>query len=197
MPRAHVYRRDDLVEIVNPVFVKRVGYPLEVREVAVQLHRTHRADIIELINKIEPTRNIYVPDYGVPQLITDGPLAGLEVTDGEPMTDDRLPYDRHGYRKMLEGLALMLVRHQGFGGRERSLHTVEIPELAGKTFLVCSKCNVKTGTYYPPGGSYEDYEPGGLSDAKTHVLLDVLAQTGQIHTNKLQIEACNVKPYKE
>lgn len=89
-------------------------------------------------------------------------------------------------RDFVHGAACALVRQRGFGGRERTIHYVEGFQCGeGLTTRIVGKRSVRTGTYYPPSGSDDCYEPGGLDNAKCHVLL--LTGWGEI-------EACNVEP---
>ena len=89
-------------------------------------------------------------------------------------------------RDFIHGAACALVRLRRFGGKERTIHYIDGFQCReGLTARIIGKRCVRTGTYYPPGGSYDDYEPGGLDNAKCHVLL--LTGWGEI-------EACNVEP---
>lgn len=73
--------------------------------------------------------------------------------------------------KALRQIAYGLARVDGFSGRERSLHKAVIPDLLNKNFYVSATKTAKTGTYFPPSGCYDDYEPGGLANEKTHKLV--------------------------
>lgn len=92
-------------------------------------------------------------------------------------------------RDFATGVCKALVRHRNFGGKSRQIYT-EIGELLNRTAEVYGRRVVKTGTYYGPSGGYDsysgeyDYEPGGLTDRKTHVLL---------RTDGGEIEAVNVE----
>lgn len=77
--------------------------------------------------------------------------------------------------KVLQQIAYGLAKTDGFGGRERSLHLEEKPELLGQEFTVSGIRTVQTGTYYPPHSSETyygeyDYEPGRLMNMKAHRL---------------------------
>jgi hypothetical protein len=80
-------------------------------------------------------------------------------------------------KKVLQQIAYGLAKADGFGGRERSLHFKEQPNLLGQEFTVSGVRMVQTGTYYPPSGGYNayqgdyDYEPGGLADMKARRLV--------------------------
>lgn len=83
------------------------------------------------------------------------------------------------------------VRHRGFGGRERSIYYLEDNSyLTDNHVIITGKRTVKTGTYYPPysGYSYEgeyDYESGGLTDEKTHILLSFWG--GEIESTNVEL----------
>lgn len=97
--------------------------------------------------------------------------------------------------KLAKRIAYARLRLNGFGGRERKIHTKELPELKGVIGYVCCVKYAKTGIYYPPYGYGEDYEPGGLKDQKTHKVLMIYPNTNEPFPggyNHLQIEACNV-----
>lgn len=153
----HVYRIGDRVRIVNPKFVLRVGYP----QTAGDLFKGFR-------------------DH--PKLHEAAVLLGIIPERGE------LPH--RVANEFASGAALAANRYQGFGGKQRSIHYYAEPTAESYTSEIYRKRVVQTGTYYPPaggGGGWDDYwyEPGGLDDRKTHVLL--LVDGGEI-------EACNVEP---
>jgi hypothetical protein len=86
--------------------------------------------------------------------------------------------------------------NDGFGGRARTLHTKEYPNLLGRMFQVSETKRVVTGTYYPPSGGdrswYEesDWEPGGLTDQKHYKLVSLgyMAQNGYREMMWIQTE---------
>jgi hypothetical protein len=89
-------------------------------------------------------------------------------------------------RDFVCGAAKALVRQRGFGGNERAIHYLaDTSHFEGREAIVFAKRCVRTGTYFPPSGHDDWYEPGGLDNAKTHVLLS---------TPYGEIEACNVEP---
>lgn len=99
-------------------------------------------------------------------------------------------------RDAVDGLAKAAVRFRGWGGRERRIHYKDETNMsghpvdhAGREVTVYDKKVRHTGDYYPPwsGRSYEgeyDYEPGGLENRKTHLILS---------TSVGDIEACDVE----
>lgn len=112
---------------------------------------------------------------------------------------------RHGraYRRLLSAACFGEVERRGFGGRERSIHYKEVVpdndlfafglaetrDYTGRETRVDGKYIARTGKYYPPCSwtscdGEHDYEPGGLDDAKTHVIL---------RTPYGDFEACDVE----
>jgi hypothetical protein len=77
--------------------------------------------------------------------------------------------------RIYQQFAYALAKADGFGGRDRTLHLKEVPDLLGQEFNVSGVRMVQTGTYYPPSysSSYygDDYEPGGLMDMKARRLV--------------------------
>jgi hypothetical protein len=98
-------------------------------------------------------------------------------------------------RDFLKGVCMAAVRMRGFGGGVRAIHYHEagmFEHARGTATTVHRKRTCKTGTRFPGRSSYSyegeyDYEPGGLSDEKTHVLL---------YTDWGEIEAANVELVK-
>lgn len=150
-----VYHVGDIVKVVNPRFVERVGYPL-IYTALIEEFESH------------------------PNLKKCLVLLGL--------ANEHASIDPRGRmaRDFVIGCARAAVHHRGFGGRERKIHyRTEEPiflrsssrdEDADIELVVLGKRTAKTGTYYPPTSGYSwegeyDYEPGGLTDEKTHVLL--------------------------
>lgn len=165
MTKRHVYREGDRVRIIRSRFIKRVGYALHPNDLRDEMEGEQRyKDALDLLGY--------------------GDLKG------------------RAYRKLLDAVCFAEVAKRGMGGKERALHYLEtvpmgslyrdgqLPDMTGQTLPVESKRCVQTGTYYAPwsGQDYEggwDYEPGGLTNPKTHVLLNVGIG---------EIEACNVEP---
>ena len=165
--KPHIYRPGDQVQIVNPRWIKRVGYAL-------------RWD--DLIDTPE-----------------------IEKLAWE-MTGMHSPP-----RYFLQAVAKLEVERRNFGGDERSIHYLPLrtnPEgiftyrsvpphgYVGHVALVEGKRVAHTGTRFPEtGGTYytqdgpdDWYEPGGLENRKTHIIL---------RTTFGEIEACDVKLVKK
>ncbi|PWC98013.1 hypothetical protein [Azospirillum sp. TSO5] len=78
--------------------------------------------------------------------------------------------------RLVSALAYGILRSKRFGGHERSIHLTEPRDhLGGLVTTVADKAVVVTGSYFPPSGYYDDYDPGGLDGAKSHVILTLRA----------------------
>lgn len=168
MSKAPVYRIGDHVSIVRPIVVRRVGYPFDVHAEAARILREHENDIFALLHKIDPA---HVP-------------APATSREGSALWGVALK------------LAYQIGAHQQLGGRNRQLWTEERPDLAGRIMTVKAKHTAHTGTYYPPSRGYtydDDYEPGGLTQRKSHLLLD-LTDPDVFRSYAVTIEAINVEP---
>lgn len=166
-PRA--YQIGDRVQIVEPIFVERVGYPLI------------WTDLIEEFDN-HPNLHEACKLLG---LVNDG----KETQLGTVTVKARENLHYRARQELVRGIAMAACRQRGFGGRERSLHTTVHESARDVIMEVTKKRIVKTGLYYAPYGHYSydgeyDYEPGGLDNTKTHVLL---------HTGWGWIEQRNVK----
>lgn len=102
--------------------------------------------------------------------------------------------DNSGARQeFLVGACKAAVRSRKFGGKERTIHTQRQDFMKGMIEEVHRKRTVRTGTYFPPsysgGGAYSEpeYEPGGLDNAKSHVLL--LTSCGEIEASNVSLVA--------
>lgn len=187
MRKPHVYHSGDTVRILNPVIVDRVGYPFDTRAEAGRILQAHENDIASLLHKIAPD-------------VAPEPAASSKQT---PLLSDLVTaYRNEGHP--FWPIALKLAYHIGgarrLGGTERRLWTSTRPELDEQTVLVVSKRAVHTGRYYAPSSGYGpdydyDYEPGGLTNRRSHLLLRV-ARLGMIHApeDAFEIEATNVAP---
>ena len=89
-------------------------------------------------------------------------------------------------KAIVSSLAYDRVKKKFKYGNERKIYTKLMESLRDRQVTVVSKKTAKTGIYYPPyhGNGYDDYdgEPGGLTDGKTHILLeiDVFDEEGRI-----------------
>lgn len=175
--KRHVYRPGDQVEIVNPRWIKRVGYAM------------HWQDLIDQVEQ--------VPGY-----VQAVQALGLEPSGHVPFY-------------LRQAIAKVHVERNNFGGNERTIHyyplddgstglaaligSGTVPEhgYVGRVALVEGKRIANTGTRYPsssgkdqdtPNGPGEYwYEPGGLHNRKSHLIL---------RTTYGEIEACDVRLVK-
>lgn len=173
--KRQVYHTGDIVRIIEPLVVTRVGYPLTKQDALVAVESQYAQRIYDFIASLlnRPTEFV--------------------ITE----TDPRL------YNDLLDALASYWIRQQGYGGKERKIYTEPDEQLRSTDgWRVLSKRTVKTGTYcaggYSSGWDGEpDYDPPYLSNEKSHVLL-TLEQTdvsiGKLwRIGPLEIEAVNVE----
>jgi hypothetical protein len=185
--KKHVYRVGDKVRILRPNWIERVGYPLIWTDLIDEVEadpRTHAALAVLGVPGFYDTRN-------------SDPAKIINLL----AKSSKMPRD------FVRAVAMQRVEERGFGGKERQLiyekplenlrsifdtgmtiRTSAQIDYTGWGMTIISKRNVKTGTYFPPSGGVhygydgaEDwYEPGGLDNAKTHVLLTL--DRGEIST---------------
>jgi hypothetical protein len=169
-----IIRPDDYVIVNSPVVVRRVGYPLDIREVAVKLRTEHVGKITDLV------KDICGYEYHNSKSFSMITGAGFSpVDDGQPSRMER------NVNQIFMSLAYFYVNAKGFGGNERSLHTEEMPDLVGQRLQVEEVRIVKTGNRYASwssGDSWDgyDYEPGGLDKEQTHKLIRVCPRYAQL-----------------
>jgi hypothetical protein len=171
--KREVIRVGDTVRVLRPRWVKRVGYPIVWTDLVDEVRSDPRT--------IEAVKVLGLSDY----LLEDERPSGF-----------------------VRAVAMARVEQRDFGGNERSIHYAtlaaededpltlicsdQVPHhgYVGRELIVTSKRVVKTGTRFPAysgrsGPDYEyDYEPGGLDNCKTHVLLTTWAG---------EIEVCDVE----
>jgi hypothetical protein len=155
--------KGDWVRIDNPQMFVRCGYPISIAEVREQVEKDHQKEIEDFIDRIargKPEEDI--EDIGTWKLRTR-------------IKQNDIP--SKSTRKIIEALAYERLKAQGFGGKERTVHTDPAPDMKGKIFQIeRTKCCM-TGKYYAPSGGYDswsgeyDYEPGGLMNQKCHRIL--------------------------
>jgi len=187
---SEIIRVQDFVKIDNPLMFVRCGYPkcLESETAVVLKEYGDKIDVLLEATTVVSGVNPLVP--GMTRTIS---LRG----------DDRWENERE---KIAKTIAYSRLKLHGFGGRERTIYTKEMPELAGCIVMVDSIKYVKTGKYYPPcdGENYEgeyDWESGGLENEKTHKILSIRFSCYcpdprplrlKLEDNPLAIEDCNV-----
>lgn len=179
-PKKTVIRIGDKVKIVASKIVKRVGYPLIWTDIADEVRKDPRT-IAAYRLLTTPVDSTAVPAVSTAVRHKLDLLAGSEA---DSISDE-----------FVRVVARMRVVEIKFGGNERQIiykktrsdkaglfwsssDDNECADYTGAIFEVTDKKVVKTGTRYPASGGsggfwqeYDDYEPGGLADCKTHVLL--------------------------
>lgn len=174
-----VIRIGDTIRVLKPLWVKRVGYPLV------------WTDLIDEVQQDPRTRQA---------LEVLGIYQPLQRREGDRLVfQSPNPNEEHP-REFVRAVARLRVEQRRFGGNVRSIHYMPLaPEDArldmlcthqphhgyvGRKFEVTGKRVAKTGIRFAAGGSGEDWEPGGLENCRTHILLKTWAG---------EIEACNVE----
>lgn len=144
-----IIREGDTVRIVNPRWIKRVGYPLHWREIDAEEKARAMLKAADM-----PFRDI--PRYFLQA------VAKLEVERQGFGGNER---SIHYCKFAEEGESLWAVisddevPHHGYVGRE---------------VVVTGKRVAYTGVRFPAYGCDEDYEPGGLDKRKAHVILKTI-----------------------
>lgn len=151
--KKQVFKVGDRVKIINPEIILRVGYPLDKKAVKTTVFKAdQKNEIRNLINK-----------FGFYSSAFPG-------SDRAKLFD--FSYFDDIFDQIEDVLAYFTLRKLGFGGRERTLHTVIYPELKDQIGFISDKNVVKTGTYeYGRAYSEIDYDPPYLSNVKSHVIL--------------------------
>ena len=145
-----VIRVGDRVRLIDPRFVKRVGYPKtkdDYAEVVAKL----RTDVSALLDKVDRHHKL-------------GFSETIERTKAHSQVEDALQY-----------LALAA---DGYGGKDRQIYWQEVPEALGSLWEVIDMRTVITGTYSPAWGHTDyygesDYYPASLENQTHHRLATV------------------------
>lgn len=172
-----VYHVDDLVKVVKPDVVVRVGYPLT-KEMAL--------DVVEK----EYSDKIHNFMYSV------GAAEAGDQFFNSPEYDPRL------YGDLLNAMASRYLRVMEYGGKERKIYTETDERILATDWRVLGKRVVKTGTYNKGGysGGYDgepDYDPPYLENERTHVLLALEPTTLIEGPWRIEIAATNVQLLKQ
>lgn len=151
----------DIIQIVTPEIVTRVGYEFSYDDACKEVKETHKEDIYELLRKVKVRR-----------------------------------WDKVE-KEIIKSLAYDLIAKKMHSGNKRMIFTKRDDKLADVKVKVTNKQMARTGTYFPPtGGGTDywgeyDYEPGGLTDMKTHVLFKF--HIPGVYGKDALIELCNIK----
>ena len=162
-----VFRPGDLFLVKEPVLVRRVGYPLGRAEAEKHVTAALEPEIKGLFARLGAE--------------IDGEKTATDMKNAGVIWFDKAAREVSHWdmKRVVSGLASHWLKLKGFGGSLRSLHTYREDSL--KPDMECQvvgRKTVKTGTRYattssgPDYNGEYDYEPGGLSDCQTHVLLE-------------------------
>lgn len=177
--RKEVIRVDDLVKVVNPEIVVRVGYPMSKEMALEEVNKLHRKQL-----------HAFLAELGYVQKCSDFKGLLMETEKYGGVLD-----------KIMRELAYVHLHKQGFGGRTRSVHTSTEERLRDQTYKVVNIRYTRVGEYYAPyssAGSFweePEWEPGGLDKAKTVKILQ-LCEIGHyvcyLKDSPLEIQATDV-----
>jgi hypothetical protein len=174
--KRNILRINDRVMIIRPDVFIRAGYPLN-KEIAKKTLVTNQ----EKQKLCEIVGMNYCPEKDAPN------DAGLFSSYVDFQA-------QHAYDEMLDALAYLKLKREGFGGVERRIFTENRSNLLHKTgYIICRKV-VNTGFY---NNGYYDEDGGGppyLSCMKAHVIFTVsLDSGGLIGGDIIQIENTNLE----
>lgn len=150
-----VYHVGDIVKVVHPLVVKRVGYPWNKKHIKEKV----------ITKKQKKALWACLDRFGLMSEPAIRPLMFIDRNEGL-------------FDKLLDEIAYELGRKNGWGGTKRKVFCEAMEELRGKECRIVGKRCVQSGTYNHGcsgrGGYYDDewdYDPPHLSDVKAHVLL--------------------------
>lgn len=181
MKNKNIIRVDDIVKITIPNVFMRCGYPLTKKIVMETLYKQEHKDAVANMLKVF---NINQSTIGVDQWLSEN---GVPTLYEEAMDN------------VLYALAKTTLKQQGWGGGERKIYTENRSEYSDKLAKVVGRRVVKTGTRYNANRSYDyydgyyDYEPAGLKNEQSHVILKVCVWNCNSLLNEIEIEKCNVE----
>jgi hypothetical protein len=184
MKKDNIIRVGDCVRIIEPHIFVRCGYPLSFEDAVKVVEEKYQKEVDSMLEKIG-FREFY-------DMTILGETVKMKMkSDGRGTTED----------KIIRALAYEYVSREGFGGKERKIYTDYKEELKGKEYTVTRKFVKKTGTYFPPSEEYHsyydyseyEYEPGGLVNEQTHVMLDLYEGYTFTDEHTITIEKCYVK----
>lgn len=170
-----VYHVDDVVKVIEPAIVIRVGYPLTKNDALNAAEKEYGEKI-----------HAFMCEIGAAQ--PDDPFLNFPE------------YDPCLYGDLLNAVSSYWLKQKNYGGRERKIYTETDERIKETTWRVLSKRTVKTGIYnrggYSGGWDGEpDYDPPYLQDERTHVLLALEPVTLTLSDIpwRIEVEAANVE----
>lgn len=141
-------RVGDLVRVIVPHFVVRVGYPKSIEDYLPEVD-AHMPAVDEVLARL---------------MKSHGGLFGHGLRGSEPC-------ELRIRGRIRRDLAYLCAKADGFGGRERTVHFREMPEYASREACVAAIRTAVTGTYCPASGGTnyfgeDEYDPPGLMNEK-------------------------------
>ena len=167
--KTHIYRAGDQVEVLAPLWVKRVGYPLHWEDFVADVEASPATtEALRVLGWTRARMPYYFMQAVAKMRVEKANFGG----NGRVIVYHKLDEPNHSDAATFDQMLSFNYPHHGYVGRVVEVH---------------GKRTAYTGTRYPAGGSGEDWEPGGLADRQAHVIL---------RTTFGEIEACNVRLVK-
>ena len=193
MPKTEpVIRPGDIVRVIKPMVLDRVGYDVNYRDVYNSMLEVDKDDEGRDLKMIYGTHEDPV--------LKDKELAKL-IQDFSDAVDRRTATKENAFSKyiaipiglpeldlrvtktVLQYLARQVVKKEmDKDGQLRKKYEHEVPGIKDSFMQVVGRRIALTGKRYKPSGGYDfysgdyDYEPGGLTDTKTHILYKIRRQ---------------------
>jgi hypothetical protein len=151
-----IIRLNDNVRIIIPEYFVRCGYPLT-KEIVKDtiITKEQKQAIWKMMESFgEYSTNVELIDEMTVKLSGDGD---------------------NTFNDILDKMASVIIRQQGWGGKERKIYTKRDEKLMGLDAHIYSKKVVKTGIYhhgYTSGWEEPEYEPAYLDDEISHVIYE-------------------------
>jgi len=164
-----IIRVGDYVKIIKPDVFIRCGYPMDFKEQTKVVLKDHHKDIQKFLKDI------------------------FNIQDEFSLFEEDIRLYSFCEEKIAKAIAYVQCKNAGFGGKQRKIYIEYVERFLDVEGFVSNIHFVKTGTYYAPGGTEWDYDPGGLINEETHKILTI--QTNDF--NNFEIEAINVIKTKE
>jgi len=155
------FKIGDKVTVTTPLLFDRCGYNLTIANTVKMLRKDKTNEINAFLDNLGINHKLY-NEYS----LFDAPVMSYH----------------HEVDKFLYGLAYIYVKANGFGGKERKIFEHEDRSLLDDKFIIIEKKRVVTGNYYPPSGSYDYYEHGGLNDQKHHLICHLKTNRWMLET---------------
>lgn len=190
----NIIRVDDMVKIINPIFVIRCGYPMSLDDARKEIIEEYSKVIDDLVYSVRQGNKFMISKNGYYE---NGSCALLNKEEYQK--------DNYKHYKIVDALAYERLISKNFGGNTRSLHTEIKEELKGIEARVLSIQYVKTGIRVPSSRYYDsynggyEYEQGYLDKCETHKILNigVIRQSNKLwdawEAYDLKIEAIHVE----